>query len=174
VENNIKDYIHSARQVGHTSLIMNNLKDVDKPFYVLGGYMNNSREMVMRMGNKNAIPVSLSSHMRGAKYPLIIDNHAYTLTCENYEKEISGLHTEYAKQMRKLREEKRELQKINRSFAKRNNYLMGQYHAEIKRNREYKTTIDRLKESIKAIKYSKKGLLNSMTLFQRVFKIIKK
>lgn len=74
----LEDYIQHSRRVGHTTLMLSDLKTYDKKFLVISISQKHSNELVNRIGNKNAIPRSMQ-HLRytDLELPAIIDHSCF-------------------------------------------------------------------------------------------------
>ncbi len=179
-DNEIQTYLQGARQVGHTKILTESLKNVDEPFFILGADMMHAQVLAKRIGNPHAIPVSLSANstIRGRRLPLVMDNHAFSTVCENYENRIIENRFKHNKELDKVEKEKQEIEKTNKMLIKEVSSRGGKvWFAERK--------IDHLKERLleqkEKTKYYKeqivvneKEFLESLNLFQRIFKRVKK
>lgn len=97
MDNNINKYILSRRGVGHTRLLKEGANNYDGPFFVVGADTNHVSRLRQELNNTKAIPVNIenSNHvLHGVHHPMIIDNHAYSMTCEKYERKIDELENE--------------------------------------------------------------------------------
>lgn len=176
MNNEIKDYLQSARQVGHTKILTESLKGVDEPFFILGADMSHAKELAKRIGNPHAIPVSLSANstMRGRRLPLIMDNYAFSIVCENYENTIRENRFKHSRELDGVEKEKREIEKTNKMLIKEVSNRGGKiWFAE----RERDHLKERLLEQKEKTRYYKeqivvneKEFLNGLSLFQRIFK----
>jgi hypothetical protein len=90
MKQHVYTYLKSSRRVGHTTLLKSGAKHYDKPFFVVGGDMNQARQLLKEVGNENGIPVSMKQpnkmlNMYGDSIPVLIDNYAFMRSCEDYE-----------------------------------------------------------------------------------------
>jgi hypothetical protein len=183
-KNNIYHYLNGARQIGHTKLLVESLKNAKEPFFILGADMRHAKELERQINNPLAIPVSLKSseqNMRGRRLPLVMDNYALTAVIEECEGEMSALRVKNLIEIGKVN-------KTNRALVKELEKFKGLYWAQERENRYAKIEVERQKELAnkhkeKASYYeglaaetevkNKKDFLDSMNLFQRIFKRIK-
>ena len=89
MKQHVYKYLKTSRRVGHTTLLKAGGENYNKPFFVVGGDINQARQLAKEMDNKNAIPISIKQPknmlMYGDRIPILIDNYAYMRSCEGYE-----------------------------------------------------------------------------------------
>ena len=178
-DNEIQVYLQSARQVGHTKILTESLKSVDEPFFILGADMKQAKDLARRINNPHAIPISLSasSTIRGRRLPLVMDNHAFSTVCENYENTIRGKDFNHRRELNIADKEKREVEKTNKMLIKEVSRRGGKvWFAERERDHLKERLLEQ-KEKTKHYKeqivVKEKEFLDSLNLFQRIFKKIK-
>jgi hypothetical protein len=176
MNNEIKDYLQSARQVGHTKVLTESLRGVDEPFFILGADMSHAKDLAKRIGNPHAIPVSLSvsSTMRGRRLPLVMDNHAFSTVCENYENKIKEIDFQHRKELALVDAEKQEIVDYNKFIVKILSSTKGKvWFAEGERDNLREKLLEQ-KEKTRHYKeqviINEKEFLDSLSLFQRIFK----
>ncbi len=90
MKNELYDYIKTKRGVGHTRLLIDGAQNAKYPFLVVGADMRHANIMVRELGNEFAIPTTIDKERdyRGHSHPVLIDNYAFTSTCEAYMREM--------------------------------------------------------------------------------------
>jgi len=93
MKNHLYHYVKHQRGVGHTRLLIDGARNAQYPFLVVGGDMRHANMMIRDLGNKFAIPTTIDKERDyiGHDHPVLIDNYAFTMTCEAYMREIRDL-----------------------------------------------------------------------------------
>jgi len=93
MKNELYEYIKITRGVGHTRLLIDGARNAQYPFLVVGADKTHANRMIRDLNNKFAIPTTIDNERdyRGHDHPVLIDNYAFTQTCEKYMREIRDL-----------------------------------------------------------------------------------
>jgi len=170
-------YLKTSRGAGHTTLLKEGARHYNKPFFVVGGNMNQARQLLKEVGNKNGIPISLKQPnkmlMGGDRMPVLIDNYAYMRSCEEYE---DKLQTERHRYLELSREHGREIVGLRKDFKGHSLRLCKDILDLNHKLSETKKEMSHNEEIVKGM-YSIDNYIitdfKKMTLWDRIFKFKK-
>lgn len=120
MENKLYEYIKGTRGVGHTTLLMDGAKNAKTPFFIVGADLRHAKELIKTTGNnKLAIPATIyDNKLIGNIHPVLIDNHTFMVTCEDYEREIQKSKYMVDKLINSLTEKEEELKQSKETLKK--------------------------------------------------------
>ena len=186
---NINSYIRSARQVGHTTLLKEGMKNYNKPFFIVGADGQQANRLRDEIGNKNAIAISVNTppqKFAGKDYPMVMDNHAYTKTCEKYDllvQNLKGTIVEQSDDIERTYRERKRLENLYKveQYNRRLDVAMLKRHKRLElKSRDEK--FDAMEADKNAVIYYMTSedeklkeieRLKGLTLFQRIFQFKK-
>ena len=136
--------------------------------------MQHALELQKEIGTPMAKPLSVESYdrmIRGTDLPLIMDNYAFMTIIDKYEMRFDEMKSQFDGALE-------DMQKSNKRFAMELNVVSGQYWSQFARTKMYKESYKKEKEKVKHYKekaketelQNKKEFMDSLTLFQRIFK----
>ena len=116
MKNYLYEYLKTNRGVGHTRLLIDGARNANYPFLVVGADTTQANRMIQDLGNEFAIPTAINKEQdyRGHDHPVLIDNFAFTSTCESYIRQIRD-------QREALEKTEAKTAKLELAFNKMNN-----------------------------------------------------
>jgi hypothetical protein len=171
------EYLHTHRQVGQTTAMINGAANYDKPFFVLGGTFKSALEISKQSQNKNAIPISIEENslqkLRGNDFPILIDGYAVTSEIEKiyriHDRTVKLMYEEHESQIQSIKDSHKYTESFNLSKITSLNRFLNRAEQELKLSKEKVEQLDiRVNKTRNRLKPTLEGL-SKLSMWDRVF-----
>jgi hypothetical protein len=171
------EYLHTHRQVGQTTAMINGAANYDKPFFVLGGTFKSALEISKQSQNKNAIPISIEENslqkLRGNDFPILIDGYAVTSEIEKiyriHDRTVKLMYAEHESQIQSIKDSHKYIESFNLSKITSLNRFLNRAEQELKLSKEKVEQLDiRVNKTRNRLKPTLEGL-SKLSMWDRVF-----